>query len=181
MSGWQFVPLAGVAASPWRNGGGVTRELLAWPAAQDWQARFSVADVQAAGPFSRFEGIERWFAVLEGEGVLLTLNGTVHRCTSNSEPLQFDGGAEASCELLGGATRDFNFMVLPGHGRMVRLRTPTRREVAAGRLVAVYSHAGELRLDGTGVAAATLAWRFCEHAATIDIEAADALWMEVFP
>ena len=30
-------PLADVAPQPWRNGGGVTRELLAWPAAGDWR------------------------------------------------------------------------------------------------------------------------------------------------
>ena len=37
-----------VAPVPWRNGGGLTRELLAWPAAQDWAIRISVADIIAS-------------------------------------------------------------------------------------------------------------------------------------
>ena len=56
---------------PWRNGGGVTRELLAWPDGGDWRVRVSVADIDADGPFSAFPGVERWFAVLEGAGVAL--------------------------------------------------------------------------------------------------------------
>ena len=55
------------AAAPWRNGGGVTRELLrlaARPATGS--VRVSVADIEADGPFSPFPGVERWFAVLRG-------------------------------------------------------------------------------------------------------------------
>ena len=58
---------------PWRNGGGLTRELLAWPSRDDWALRISVADIRADGPFSAFPGVDRWFAVLEGDGVLLAL------------------------------------------------------------------------------------------------------------
>ncbi|MFG5407966.1 HutD family protein [Piscinibacter sakaiensis] len=39
-------------AQPWRNGGGHTRELWTWPADGPWQARLSVADIAADGPFS---------------------------------------------------------------------------------------------------------------------------------
>jgi environmental stress-induced protein Ves len=51
---WQIVPLEDVSPAPWRNGGGVTRELLAWPTPQDWDWRISVAEVEKNGPFSRF-------------------------------------------------------------------------------------------------------------------------------
>ena len=33
--------------------------------------RISVADIEAHGPFSNFEGVDRWFGVLQGEGVRL--------------------------------------------------------------------------------------------------------------
>ena len=55
--------------TPWRNGGGVTRELLAWPNPADWRLRISVADIAADGPFSAFPGVRRWFTLLSGEGV----------------------------------------------------------------------------------------------------------------
>jgi uncharacterized protein len=109
------VKLAEVKPVPWRNGGGTTRELLAWPDAGDWKIRISIADVVADGPFSRFDGIERWFAVLEGEGVRLSFpSEVVHELRRDSEPLCFDGGDEVTAELIDGPTLDFNLMAPPG-------------------------------------------------------------------
>ena len=67
----RLVDLAATAPQPWRNGGGLTRELLAWPGSGDWVLRVSVADIEADGPFSAFPGIDRWFTVLSGAGVRL--------------------------------------------------------------------------------------------------------------
>ncbi|MDO8252256.1 MAG: HutD family protein, partial [Rhodoferax sp.] len=75
---WRLVQLADAVPRPWRNGGGVTRELLAWPQADDWIWRMSVAEVAHSGPFSRFEGVQRWFAVLGGAGVRLSVGGETH-------------------------------------------------------------------------------------------------------
>ena len=108
---WQTVSLADVAATPWRNGGGVTRELVVWPPQGEWQWRMSVAEVEASGPFSRFEGVQRWFAVLQGAGVALDIAGERHMLDADSAPLAFDGGALTDCQLRNGATRDFNLMV----------------------------------------------------------------------
>ncbi|MDO8769103.1 MAG: HutD family protein [Burkholderiaceae bacterium] len=60
---WQIIHLAQTPPSPWRNGGGVTRELIAWPDANDWAWRMSVAEVASNGVLSKFEGVQRWFAV----------------------------------------------------------------------------------------------------------------------
>ncbi|OYT93307.1 MAG: hypothetical protein CFE43_03405 [Burkholderiales bacterium PBB3] len=108
---WHIVSLADVVATPWRNGGGVTRELVVWPPQGEWQWRMSVAEVESSGPFSRFEGVQRWFAVLSGAGVELDIEGTRHTLTADSAPLTFDGAAATDCQLLNGATRDFNLMV----------------------------------------------------------------------
>ena len=70
---WQVVSLGDVEPKPWRNGGGVTRELLAWPAADEWRLRLSIADIERNGPFSFYPAAERWFAVMEGRGVMLTV------------------------------------------------------------------------------------------------------------
>ena len=59
----RLIAAASVAATPWRNGGGRTRELLVWPSAQDWRLRLSLADIEHDGPFSAFPRITRWFAV----------------------------------------------------------------------------------------------------------------------
>ena len=103
--------VADTAPQPWRNGGGSTRELLAWPSATPWQLRLSVADIAADGPFSVFAGVQRWFAVLQGAGVALTIDGHTHRQLLGYAPLCFDGAASTDCRLLDGPTQDLNLML----------------------------------------------------------------------
>jgi uncharacterized protein len=110
------VHLSACKPQPWRNGGGVTRELLAWPQAADWQLRVSVADIEGDGPFSPFPGVERWFAVIEGAGVELALPAGVTAVAPGDAPLQFDGEAAPGCRLLQGPTRDLNLMHRRGTG-----------------------------------------------------------------
>jgi hypothetical protein len=107
-----------VAPQPWRNGGGVTRELLAWPSAAGWQLRISVADIERDGPFSAYPGVRRWFKVLKGPGVLLTVDRSTHRLTRNDPPFGFDGAAAVGCRLIDGPTRDLNLMLRGAAGTM---------------------------------------------------------------
>lgn len=100
-----------VAPAPWRNGGGVTRELLAWPAAADWQLRISVADITRDGPFSAFDGIDRWFAVIDGPGVVLRFAAHRRVLEAGGEPLHFDGADAPYAELQDRDTRDLNLMI----------------------------------------------------------------------
>lgn len=61
---------AGRAETPWRNGGGVTREVAASPSGSgfaDFDWRISIASVTRGGPFSVFPGADRELAVLAGE------------------------------------------------------------------------------------------------------------------
>ena len=108
----QIIELGGVTPQPWRNGGGVTRELLAWPpgSGADWLVRVSVADIDRDGPFSPFPGVQRCFAVLEGAGVVLDFSGVEQTLTTVSAPLNFDGVAAPGCRLVNGPTRDLNLM-----------------------------------------------------------------------
>lgn len=112
MTVFQHIRVDSQAAQPWRNGGGQTRELFTWPGGEaPWQLRISVADIDADGPFSAFDGVDRWFAVLQGEGVELDLPGGRRRLTCDSPPLRFDGRAAPGCRLVDGPTRDFNLML----------------------------------------------------------------------
>ncbi len=100
---------------PWKNGGGVTRELLKLPHPSDparFLARLSIATVAAPGPFSAFPGIDRTLLVLEGAGLALSIGGAPEVVLDrNSPPLVFPGEAEIDCRLLDGPVRDFNLMV----------------------------------------------------------------------
>ena len=181
---WNIVCLEDIPATPWRNGGGVTRELAMGPDAGDWAWRMSVADVDASGPFSKFEGIERWFAVLEGAGVQLDVAGVPHRVTTADAPLFFDGGAATGCELVDGKTRDFNLMVRrgPKPSRMLRVDGRFAETLHAGITIAVYAHSSAATVlfdeETLQLAPASLAWRTVAASAAVRV-AGQALWMEI--
>ena len=191
---WNVVHLADVAATQWRNGGGVTRELAAWPAQGDWHWRMSVAEVAQSGPFSCFDGITRWFAVLQGAGVVLNVrtpsdssaaSATEHRLTVQEQPLCFDGGAPTDCQLISGPTQDFNLMVrdsgLPA--RMLRVHGNFHTAVNAMKTIAIYTidSRASVRFNAEDlyVPPATLVWRRLNKSATVEVCAPHALWMEV--
>jgi environmental stress-induced protein Ves len=111
------VCLADVPAQPWRNGGGSTQALLAWPNADAWQWRVSVATITQDGPFSAYPGVARWFVVLAGAGVALQVGPQRVHMSPGDVALQFDGAAAPGCTLLGGATLDLNLMVRQDAGQ----------------------------------------------------------------
>lgn len=182
---WTVVRAGEAASQPWRNGGGVTRELLAWPSTQGWSVRVSLADVECNGPFSAFPGIERWFAVLSGAGVRLAVDGASHRLTPSGMPLRFDGAAQVDCELLDGATRDLNLMVRDRQARMDRVSGTRSAKGGPGWLVAAFANEHDAMLacgaERLHLAAGSLAWRILDSSARVELVGDDALWMEVKP
>lgn len=107
---------------PWKNGGGVTREIACLPAGssvQNFHWRLSIAEIAASGPFSAFAGVDRVITLLEGEGVhLRTADGSVdHALHQPLQPFAFSGDQALGCELLGeGPCQDFNVMVRRSFG-----------------------------------------------------------------
>lgn len=121
MTAPHVVALADCPAQPWRNGGGITHDLLAWPPGDAggpaWQLRVSVATIARDGPFSSFAGVQRWFTVLSGAGVRLQWSRGDVCLVPGDPPLAFDGADAPGCTLLAGSTRDLNLMALQGAGR----------------------------------------------------------------
>lgn len=138
-----------VPTQPWKNGGGLMRELLVWPHTGDWRARVGVADIAADGPFSDFPGVERWFVVLKGAGVELTVGASAHRLTRIAAPLRFDGGAATRCMLLAGPVQALNLMLNGARGgiEIVHDGEPwTPPAGACGLFTAVAGRCGEVEL-----------------------------------
>jgi environmental stress-induced protein Ves len=104
---------SGYAPVPWKNGGGITREIHRIPAdtaAFDW--RLSLATIDRAGPFSAFDGYERTLVLVRGAGVELDfgLHGLA-RLAAVGQMASFDGGWETKCALLDGPSTDLNLIV----------------------------------------------------------------------
>ncbi|EJN06645.1 HutD family protein [Herbaspirillum sp. YR522] len=107
--------LGALAAMPWKNGGGATRELHVEPPGADYADfvwRASVADVVQDGAFSSFEGIDRTIVLLGGAGFVMHAEGQPsHDLRTPFAPHRFTGEARVSVVLDGTPCQDFNLMV----------------------------------------------------------------------
>lgn len=107
--------VADLLATPWKNGGGVTREIVCQPPGADMDSfdwRVSIAHIASDGPFSAFPGIDRVITLLSGGGVhLLGDDGQVdHPLDTPLAPFAFAGEAAIHARLLAGDCHDFNVM-----------------------------------------------------------------------
>ncbi|MGO8998715.1 MAG: HutD family protein [Polyangiaceae bacterium] len=111
---------------PWKNGGGTTTEIARSPevgSIDDFDWRLSMAQVGASGPFSRFPGVDRSIAILEGEGFLLVVEGRGEtRLDRGAAPLSFPADVDISATLVGGSTEDLNVMTRRGRYRHLLTR-----------------------------------------------------------
>jgi environmental stress-induced protein Ves len=120
----QRFDIATLPATPWKNGGGSTREIACWPPGAGFDAfewRVSIATIAASGPFSVFAGVDRAIMLLEGDGVHLRGEGVAHLLATPLVPFEFRGDVAIDCTLLGGPSSDFNVM-----SRRGRVRTDVR-------------------------------------------------------
>ena len=136
------------AALQWKNGGGVTRDVIVSPAGatmDDFDWRISIADIASSGPFSSFRGIDRKLAVLEGKVALTIEGGVPVMLDPHTAALDFHGESAIQADLVGGPSRDLNVMTRRGRfaSRMTRrsagaltLSAGTTVIVALGRLTA---------------------------------------------
>ena len=142
-------------ATPWKNGGGVTREVAAFPpgAAMDaFEWRISLAEIAADGAFSVFPGVDRVLTVIEGQGLMLDVDGRLLVLDAASPPLAFAGDAEVSARLTDGPIRDLNLMVRRGvwRARTRRLTVAGSAEVAAKAAVTLVLTLDTLRIARPG-------------------------------
>lgn len=108
-------------STPWKNGGGSTKQLLISPSNADlsnFDYRISIARVSSCGPFSQFIGIDRQLCLLEGEGLKLHIQeDSLDSCailTSNDAPFNFKGETQIESQLLDDPVLDFNVMTKRG-------------------------------------------------------------------
>jgi environmental stress-induced protein Ves len=118
------------APVPWKNGGGLTREVAVYPPTSDlgsFDWRVSMAEVRGAGPFSLFPGVDRRLAVLEGRLRLAIEARAALTLSPESAPVVFAGDVPAVAQPLGAAVTDLNVMTRRG-----RFDSRLQRHTAAG-------------------------------------------------
>lgn len=150
-----LIPWDSLRAAPWKNGGGVTREIAAFPAGSDtsnFTWRVSVADIDAGGPFSTFPGIDRNLVLLSGKGMeLVQDDGKVYQLAQPLDIARFAGEAAISARLFDGPTRDLNVMVRRDQGSAtVQALSAPANVAVTGTTMLLYCVHGDIlvTLDG---------------------------------
>ncbi|MFD8083636.1 HutD family protein [Kitasatospora sp. NPDC059722] len=165
-------------ATAWLNGGGVTREVAGFPAGaalDGFEWRVSLADVATAGPFSPFPGIDRVITLVEGPGMVLTVDGAEHRIDAPYRPFAFPGDASTDCRLLAGPVVDFNVMTRRGRvtAEVALVTAPASADVPPGGSVLVVCLAGSTTIDASTDASVDTATDTTTATATATADATD--------
>ncbi|MCP3707011.1 HutD family protein [Paraburkholderia sp. CNPSo 3274] len=155
---------ADLVPAPWKNGGGVTREIAAGSAASApsdgfaWRA--SLADIAQGGPFSCFAGIDRTLVLIEGAALQLDearAGGQEPRATHTLERAldiaRFAGESAIDARIAAGPVRVFNLMVRreAARGALEVWREASRRSLHAQTvLLHAVQRRVEVRVAGEG-------------------------------
>ncbi len=166
-------------ATPWKNGGGVTREIACrFPppgkasrettsgdgaghkgdahASNLFDWRISIAHIASDSPFSSFDGVDRVITLLEGGGVCLqSTDGCIdHRLDHPLAPFPFAGEAAVQASLLAGDCHTFNVMTRRNRCRanVMILRKSSQLQAAPdGMLMAIHGEWRARSSSGDGV------------------------------
>ena len=144
---------------PWANGRGTSYEIASDQIELgEWTWRLAMAPVNEDGPFSRIECVNRSLAVVEGAGMLLSVDRKKLQCLP-MQVVRFRGDAITEATLTDGPIMDINLMV--------------RRKEAEGE-IAIVSDAGVL--EGASIVSAVggSAQVKCGDS-TIDLERHDSI------
>ena len=144
---------------PWANGRGTSYEIASdRNEAGEWTWRLAMAPVNEDGPFSRIECVNRFLTVVDGAGMLLSVDRKKLQCLP-MQVVRFRGDAITEATLTDGPIMDINMMV--------------RRKEAAGEM-AIISEAGLLNGANIVVAIGGSAQVKCGDS-TIDLERHDSI------
>lgn len=116
MSWLQVLKTSDYTMVPWKNGGGITQDVLLLPARathDDFDIRLSLAPISAEGPFSSFPGIDRHITRLSEERLSLVF-GSETRELKRLEPMYFDSAQQPRALLPDGAALVLNIMTRRG-------------------------------------------------------------------
>jgi environmental stress-induced protein Ves len=156
---WHLVRWTDAAEVPWKNGGGVTRELVVH-GGDPFEWRLSAATIDRDGPFSEFAGVDRVLVLVRGRGVSLDIGGVSVRLESPGAGVAFAGEARVGSRLIDGPTVDLNLMTRRDLLEASWSVVAPAELLATGDADVVVAHvlSGDVAVDGVAVEAGDTAW-----------------------
>ena len=101
-------------AMPWANGKGTSYEIASDRNESDnWSWRVAIAPVKEDGPFSVLSGIDRELVVIEGNGMVLDVDGENIECLPD-RVVRFSGDSMTFARLVDGPVVDLGLMTVQG-------------------------------------------------------------------
>ncbi|WP_166787677.1 HutD/Ves family protein [Cryobacterium luteum] len=135
---------------PWRNGAGVTSEILVSAAGGEFDWRLSIATVDSAAPFSTFSGVDRCLLALSEQGLDLVDQGRLVPL-GEFESHSFAGENAVASANVTRPTRNLNLMTRRGRciGSLKTHGVTGSWSIAAeaGEIIIVLIVAGHFSLD----------------------------------
>ncbi|GAA0867096.1 HutD family protein [Sphingopyxis soli] len=122
MAGGRLLRAKDRVARPWKNGGGVTRDIMVFPDGAgdaDFLWRASIATIEKAGPFSAFPGVDRAFLLLRGDLLIDVGDRGEQRLHPGSPALLFGGEEAVRARPLGGPCSALNIMTRRGRASAI--------------------------------------------------------------
>lgn len=154
MNGWQVLRYDDYRLMPWKNGAGMTREILRFPSeGADFQWRLSMAEVAQSGEFSAYSGYQRQLSVLHGRGMALRIDDAPAKTLYAFDTQAFSGDSRVDSELVDGPILDFNLIYQPDRfNATLRWLPPCAQEQYQLRpdvITLIFSAASNLALSST--------------------------------
>ena len=99
---------------PWANGLGASYEVASDRNADgEWTWRIAIAPVVLDGPFSKLPGVDRELVVIEGNGMVLEVDGESVECLPG-RVIRFSGDSTTVARLVDGPVVDLGLMTVRG-------------------------------------------------------------------
>ena len=115
MNGARLIRYRELEVTPWKNGLGVTREMVLEPSTQiaaGFRFRVSRAEINMTAPFSQYPGVRRWLVLAKGGALELRFGGEPTRQLDRvGEICAFSGDDVVEGVPLDGPSEDFNLML----------------------------------------------------------------------
>jgi len=99
---------------PWANGKGTSYEIASDRDNEDrWSWRVAIAPVVVDGEFSSLPGVDRELVVIEGNGMVLEVDGVSVECLPG-QVVRFSGDSVTIARLVDGPVVDLGLMTVRG-------------------------------------------------------------------
>lgn len=138
-------------ARPWRNGGGITRDIAIFPGESgddEFLWRASIATITDVGPFSSWLGIDRTLLVLRGELALEIEARREIQMDENTSSLAFAGENQVVAKPLGIPCLVLNIMVRRDRTRFRLMRQLTALPIDADQTLLLATQATMISVHG---------------------------------